>query len=86
MQRIKTFLFASVTALAAVLAQSVTASAQSPPQIFKGAPPSAWSFDGLFVSLSAGGTLTHGSVANQVMNHSPKRRRISLAEYPQQRF
>jgi hypothetical protein len=60
MQRIETFLFASVTALAAVLAQSDTASAQSPPQIFKGAPPSAWSFDGLFVSLSAGGTLTHG--------------------------
>jgi hypothetical protein len=62
MQRIKTFFFAGVTALAAVLAQSATASAQSPPQIFKGAPPSAWSFDGLFVSLSAGGTLTHGSV------------------------
>jgi hypothetical protein len=62
MQRIKTFLFAGVTALAAVLAQSSTVSAQSPPQIFKGAPPAAWSFDGLFVSLSAGGTLTHGSV------------------------
>jgi hypothetical protein len=60
MQRIKTFLFASVAALAAVLAQSASAGAQ----VYKGPapPPPAWSFDGLFVSLSAGGTLTHGSV------------------------
>jgi hypothetical protein len=64
MQRIKTFLFASVTALAAVLAQSATAGAQSLPWLFKSPtpPPQGWTFDGLYVSLSAGGTLTHGRV------------------------
>jgi hypothetical protein len=70
MGRIKTLLCASATALAAVLAQSAFAADQALPPAFKAPPPHppASIFDGLYVSLSAGGTLTHansGDVENE---------------------
>ena len=65
MQWIKAFLFAGTAAFAVVLLNRVRQSTKphrrftrlhSPPL------PSAWSWDGLYTSVSAGGTLTHGNL------------------------
>ena len=64
MQWIKAFLFAGTTALAVVSAQSASAGDQALPSFYKAPPPppSAWTWDGLYASVSAGGTLTHGNM------------------------
>jgi len=71
MRQIKASLFAGTTALVVVLAQSASAGDQALPPLYRAPPPPppAWSWDGLYASVSAGGTLTHGNMGES--NNNP---------------